>query len=223
MHLKKSRRVLIYFFLLILLGSINNISFNKINFNKVKNIKVTGLDVSESKILSKKIKNLNLENFFSLNSDKINQIINSNNLVENYKIIKIYPSTLNVYIKKTDLVAKINLEGELYYIGSNGKLIVNNFLNDELPYIFGKPNIQDFLTFLKFLENSKISYEEINSFYYFPSKRWDIKLKNNVVIKLSNTNIKKSLDLVYGFLNNSSFKNIKIIDARINDKIIING
>ena len=182
MHLKKSRRVLIYFFLLILLGSINNINFNKINFNKVKNIKITGLDVSESKILSKKIKNLNLENFFSLNSDKINQIINSNNLVENYKIIKIYPSTLNVYIKKTDLVAKINLEGELYYIGSNGKLIDNNFLNDELPYIFGKPNIQDFLTFLKFLENSKISYEEINSFYYFPSKRWDIKLKNNFAI-----------------------------------------
>ena len=74
-----------------------------------------------------------------------------------------------------------------------------------------------------FLDYSKISYEEINSFYYFPSKRWDIKLKNNVVIKLSNTNIKKSLDLVYGFLNNSGFKNIKIIDARINDKIIING
>ena len=223
MQIKKSRRVLIYFFLLILLGSINNISFNKIDFNQVKNIKITGLDFSESKILSKKIQNLNLENFFLLNSEKIIQIINSNNLVENYKIIKIYPSTLNVYIKKTDLVAKINLEGELYYIGSNGKLIDNNFSNDELPHIFGKPNIQDFLTFLKFLDNSKISYEEINSFYYFPSKRWDIKLKNNVVIKLSNTNIKKSLDRAYEFLNDSSFKNIKIIDARINDKIIING
>ena len=223
MHLKKSRRVLIYFFLLILLGSINNISFNKTNFNQVKNIKITGLDVSESKILSKKIQNLNLENFFSLNSDKIIQIINSNNLVENYKIIKIYPSTLDVYINKTDLVAKINLQGKLYYIGSNGKLLDNNYSNDELPHIFGKPNIQDFLTFLKFLDKSKISYKEINSFYYFPSKRWDIKLKNNVVIKLSNTNIKKSLDRAYEFLNDSSFKNIKIIDARINDKIIING
>ncbi len=223
MQIKKSRRVLIYFFLLILLGSINNISFNKINFNQPKNIKITGLDVSESKILSKKIQNLNLENFFLLNSDKINQIINSNNLVENYKIIKIYPSTLDVYIKKTDLVAKINLEGELYFIGSNGKLLDSNFSNDELPHIFGKPKIEDFLTFLKFLDNSEILYEEINSFYYFQSKRWDIKLKNNVVIKLSNTNIKKSLDKAYRFLNDSSFKNIKIIDARINDQIIING
>ena len=223
MHLKKSRKVLIYFFLLILLGSINNISFNKINFNQVKNIKISGLDVSESKILSKKIQNLNLEFFFLLNSDKINQIINSNNLVENYKIIKIYPSTLDVYIKKTDLVAKINLEGELYYIGSNGKLLDSNFSNNELPYIFGKPNIQDFLTFLKLIDNSKISYEEIKSFYYFQSKRWDIKLKNNVVIKLSNTNLKKSLDRAYRFLNDNSFQNIKIIDVRINDQVIING
>ena len=144
-------------------------------------------------------------------------------MVENYEIIKIYPSTLNVYIKKTDLVAKINLEGKLYFIGSNGKLLDNNFSNDELPHIFGRPNIQEFLTFLKFVNNSKISYEEINSFYFFQSKRWDIKLKNNVVIKLSNTNIKKSLDGAYRFLNDSSFKNIKIIDARINDQIIING
>ena len=67
---KKSRRVLIYFFLLILLGSINNINFNKINFNQVKNIKITGLDFSESKIFQKN-SNLNLENFFSLNSDQI--------------------------------------------------------------------------------------------------------------------------------------------------------
>ena len=223
MQIKKSRRVLIYFFLLILLGSINNISFNKINFKQAKKIKIIGLDVSESKILSKKIQNLNLENFFLLNSDKINQIINSNNLVENYKIIKIYPSTLAVYIKKTDLIAKINLEGELYFIGSNGKLLNSNFSNKELPHIFGKPNIQDFLNFLKFLDNSKFSYEEINSFYYFQSKRWDIKLKNNVVIKLSNKNIKKSLDRAYRFLNDSSFENLKIIDARINDKIIING
>lgn len=223
MQIKKSRKVLIYFFFLILLGSINNVSFNKINLNQVKNIKIKGLEDSESKILHKEIQNLNLQIFFLINSDKINQIINSNNLVENYKIKKIYPSTLDVHIKKTLLLAKINLEGELYYIGSNGKLLASNFSNDELPHIFGKANIQEFLNLLKFIADSKISYEEIKSFYYFQSKRWDIKLKNNVIIKLSNTNIKKSLDIAYRFLDDNRFKNITIIDARIIDKIIING
>ena len=71
MQLKKSRKVLIYFFLLILLGSINNITLNKINFNKLQNVKITGLDNADSKKLQNNIQNLRLENFLLLNSDKM--------------------------------------------------------------------------------------------------------------------------------------------------------
>ena len=223
MQLKKSRKVLIYFFLLILLGSINNLSLNKINFNKIKNIKITGLDTVDSNNLKNNIQNLKFENFFLLSSKKIVQIINSNNLVENYKIFKIYPSTLDIQIKKTVLLAKINQKGVLYIVGSNGKLLNSNLSNNELPYIFGKPDITEFLKFKKIIDNSKISYKEIKSFYYFQSKRWDIKLKNNIEIKLSNKNMIESLENVHRFLNDKSFENLKIIDARINNQIIING
>ena len=223
MQLKKSRKVLIYFFLLILLGSINNTSLNKINFNKIQNVKITGLDNTDSKILENNIQNLRLENFLLLNSDKINQIINSNNLVENYKILKIYPSTLDIQITKTILLANINLDGVLYNVGSNGNLLKSNFSNNELPYIFGKPNVSEFLELKRIIDKSKVSYKEIKSFYYFQSKRWDIKLENNIVIKLSNKNLGESLENAYRFLNDKSFKNIKIIDARINNQIIING
>lgn len=223
MQLKKSRKVLIYFFLLILLGSINNLSLNKINFNKIKNIKITGLDTVDSNNLKNNIQNLKFENFFLLSSKKIVQIINSNNLVENYKIFKIYPSTLDIQIKKTVLLAKINQKGVLYIVGSNGKLLNSNLSNNELPYIFGKPDITEFLKFKKIIDKSKISYKEIKSFYYFQSKRWDIKLKNNIEIKLSNKNMIESLENVHRFLNDKSFENLKIIDARINNQIIING
>ena len=223
MQLKKSRKVLIYFFLLILLGSINNLSLNKINFNEIKNIKITGLDTVDSNNLKNNIQNLKFENFFLLSSKKIVQIINSNNLVENYKIFKIYPSTLDIQIKKTVLLAKINQKGVLYIVGSNGKLLNSNLSNNELPYIFGKPDITEFLKFKKIIDNSKISYKEIKSFYYFQSKRWDIKLKNNIEIKLSNKNMIESLENVHRFLNDKSFENLKIIDARINNQIIING
>lgn len=223
MQLKKSRKVLIYFFLLILLGSINNLSLNKINFNKIKNIKITGLDTVDSNDLKNNIQNLKFENFFLLSSKKIVQIINSNNLVENYKIFKIYPSTLDIQIKKTVLLAKINQKGVLYIVGSNGKLLNSNLSNNELPYIFGKPDITEFLKFKKIIDKSKISYKEIKSFYYFQSKRWDIKLKNNIEIKLSNKNIIESLENAHRFLNDKSFENLKIIDARINNQIIING
>ena len=57
-------------------------------------------------------------------------------------------------------------------------------LNKKIIYYKNKPKLLRDIA-----AKTGFSYEEINSFYYFPSKRWDIKLKNNVVIKLSNTNI----------------------------------
>jgi cell division protein FtsQ len=44
MHQRKSKKILIYFFLLFLVGSINNININNLKFQSVKNINVTGLE-----------------------------------------------------------------------------------------------------------------------------------------------------------------------------------
>ena len=41
-------------------------------------------------------------------------------------------------------------------------------------------------------------------------------------IKLSNDNIKKSLSLATKFLHNDEFKNVKVIDARIKNQVILN-
>ena len=88
MQISKSKKISIYIFLLILLGSINNISLNKIQFEKIEKINVSGLDESDNQKLLKKIKNLNLGNIFFINRNEINTIINSNSLVETYDIFK---------------------------------------------------------------------------------------------------------------------------------------
>jgi len=44
MHQRKSKKILIYFFLLFLVGSINNININNLKFQSIKNINVTGLE-----------------------------------------------------------------------------------------------------------------------------------------------------------------------------------
>ncbi len=223
MHQRKSKIIILYLLLLIFVGSINNLTINDLKINKIKNIKISGLNEKDRNILINNLEYLKLENFFLLNKSKIDNIINSNPLIESYKILKIYPSTLNVEIKETVFLANINLDGELFFIGSNGKLSKSNLSNKELPFIFGKPNIHEFLKFRKIIDNSKITYESIKTLYYFQSKRWDIELKNNILIKLPKKNIKISLENAYQFLNDNSFETIKIIDARIGDKIIING
>ena len=219
---RKSKKIILYFFLILILASINNADLNNLKLYKINKINISGIQGIEKKILLKNIENLNLTNIFFLNASEISRIIDSNTFIENYKIFKKYPSTLNIEIKETNFLAKINLDNQLFYVGSNGRLIDLNFTKENLPYIFGKPEIDEFLEFKKIIDNSKILYKEIISFYYFPSKRWDIKLKNNILIKLPKNETKKSLNDVVKFLDENDLNNINIVDARIKNQIILN-
>jgi cell division protein FtsQ len=223
MHQRKSKKILIYLFLLFLVGSINNIHINNLNFLSVKEINVTGLENKENSTLSKKIERLlKLDNIYLINKKDLNTLIESNNLVEKYFIFKRYPSSLNINIDKTNFLAKISKNGKIYDLASNGKLIENRHSNRQLPFVFGNPEIVEFFNIKKIIDESQISFEEIESLYFFLSKRWDLKLRNNIIIKLPNDNTKEGLKLVSEFLHNNEFKYIKIIDARIKNQIILN-
>ena len=217
MQQQKSKKILIYFFLLLVVGSINNINLNSLKFQNINNISISGLDIKNKLILLKKIENLNLNNIFLINKTDLTDEIDSNALIENYSIFKKYPSSLNVNIKKAKFLAKINKNGQILYIGSNGKFIKNNSSNYQLPFIFGNPEVIEFFNIKEIIDKSKISYSEIKNLYFFPSKRWDLELIDNTIIKLPNDNIDLAFNLVIEFLNDHKF-----IDARIKNQIILN-
>ena len=51
----------------------------------------------------------------------------------------------------------------------------------------------------------------------------DLKLKNNILLKLSKDHTLASLNNAFEVLNDKTLKEIKIIDVRIENQIIING
>ena len=222
MQQRKSKIISIYLFLIIILGSVNNLSLSKIKFNKVENINISGLDNSENTIIQKDLESLNLGSIFFLDENSIGKVIDSNTLIQKYKIFKKYPSTLDIEIEKTDFLGKINQDGKTFIIGSNGKLIKNNSSINNLPFIFGNPEISEFLSLKKIIDSSNILYDEIENFYFFKSKRWDVELTNNILIKLSEDNLKESLNNAFKFMNNINLENTKVIDARIKNQIILN-
>ena len=181
MHLRKGKKSIFYFFLLIMFGSINNINLRNIEINKIKSINVDGFENKENIIIIEKISDLKLDNIFFLDSKKIKKILDSNPLVDKYDVFKNYPSSIKIYIVKTKFLAKINIDGNTFIIGSNGKLLDNYLGSDELPFIFGKPNVDEFLEFKKIFDKSKFEYDQVKNLYYFPSKRWDIEFKNNKI------------------------------------------
>ena len=219
---RKSNKIISYFFLFLIVSSTNNLDLNNIKLEKIKNINVSGLDHEDKKKLLNEIKSLELKNIFSFDILELKKIFGENTLIEKYKIFRIYPSTLNIEIQKTNFLAKISSNNKIYLVGTNGKLSNANISKIKLPFIFGNPDIQNFLKFKKIIDDSKISYNQIKNIYYFQSKRWDIELENNVLLKLPKDNIKTSLDNSFEFINFNNFLNNKTIDTRIENQIIVN-
>ncbi len=222
MHQRKIKIILIYFFLLLTVGSINNSNILNLKFDGIKYIKILGTNNLNKDLIEKDIKDLDLENIFFLNKKDFINVFNSNSLVESFNVFKKYPSTIQIEIKETNLVAKIKKSEKIVYVGTNGKLSEKKISEKELPFIFGKPNIQEFLLFKKNIDKSNFSFEEVKNLYFFPSKRWDIELKNNIILKLPKENVKKSLNDIFQFLKNNNFNKMKTIDARVKNQIIIN-
>ena len=217
MQQRKSKKILIYIFLLLVVGSINNINFNNLTLGNINNINISGLDIKDKSTLLKQIENFSLNNIFLISKIDLTNEIELNSSVENYSVFKRYPSSLDINIEKTKFLAKINKNSQIFYIGSNGKFVKNDFVNNKLPFIFGNPEINEFFNIKEIIDKSKISYSEIKNLYFFPSKRWDLELRDNTIIKLPNENTNLALKLAINFLDDNKF-----IDARIKNQIILN-
>ena len=141
------------------------------------------------------------------------------NIIEEYKVNKIYPSTININIKPTKFVARLSNNDQL--VGENGKLIEDKENSETLPYIFGEFNSQYFLIFKKNIAQSKFTFEKFKTLYFFPSNRWDILTNDDILIKLPQNDFSESLNLAYKIINNNEFKNRRMIDLRIKNHLII--
>ncbi len=220
MHQKRNK-ILIYLSYLILFGSISNLNLLEQDFFKIKDINTNGLENNDTS-LKQKLDNLYFSNIFFVKKEKIKKIINENSVVENFKIRKLYPSTLEINIVKTKFLALTKKDNNFFYIGSNSKLIKTESLDKSLPFIYGKFDNSDFIKIKKIIDDSKLDYNDIENFYFFPSKRWDLKLKNGLLIKLPKENIPNNMNIIFDILKNNNFEASKIIDARIPGSIIIN-
>jgi len=214
-----SKKILVYFFLFIIFGSLNNKNLAQLKFPNIEKIKIEGLE-TENKEFQKSLDLFKMKSLFHLDKLKVRELLNSNNLIEEYVISKRYPSSLEIKIVETELLALLNRKGKSFYLGSNGKLIEAEDMVKNLPYIFGDPNIDKFLSLKRMIDNSKLDYNDVENLFFFPSGRWDIETSSGVLIKLPIENIEKSLELSLNLLDYKQFDNIKSIDTRPQNQVI---
>ena len=222
-QIDKKQKLFIYLFFLLLLTTFNNLSLSNSEYLKLKvnQIKVSGLNSENNLKISEEFNKLiHQKNIFFINKNYFIKILEKNNLIHSFKVKKIYPNSIEVKVKKTELLAITNHNKNKFFIGSNGKLINFESSSENLPYVFGKIKIENFIKFTKIITKSKFNFEEISELYFFPSGRWDIKSKKGILIKLPETNLLKALNLAHQITINEIFKNDKIIDLRIYNHVI---
>ena len=222
MHLLISKKITIYLLLFCFLVSINNISLMNISFPKIDKIEIIGLNLDEKKKIESIINDANFKNIFYLDKQYLKKKINSINNIEQFEIFKNYPSTLKIFIKETKILARTKRNSLDYLIGSNGKLILNDYSVSNIPFVFGDLDINEFLNFKREIDQSNFNFEDITKLYYFKSKRWDIETYQGYLIRLSKDNVKNDLNLFIRLSDEDKFKDELIIDFRQKDQIILN-
>jgi len=225
-YIDKKKNFLFLFLTLFFLSSVNSQLFieKKQSFYDLKSIEVIGLDNAINLEIEKNLNFLKNTNIFFIDREILKDQISKYNYIENYNIIKLYPSKIILELQQTDFLAKTIENNEIFLIGSNSKLInIKKFNNyEDLPMVFGKFTLEKFVSFEKIINKSGLEYHNIKEIFFYPSGRIDIKNKDNVLIKFPRTNLEIALNQVNKLLKNKNFNN-NVIDLRVLNQLILSN
>ena len=226
MHLSiNKKKIYFYLFTFVFINTLFNI--NQIgkfsNIFKLEYININGLNLDEENSLRNDLALFKNQNIFLIKNNHIYSILDNLSQIESFKIKKIFPSKIDIDIKKTTYVGKTMKNGKVYLIGNNKKFIEQKKINirPNVPFVFGNFSIKEFLILQNNLKDNNFNLDEFKSYYYYKNGRWDLNKKDNITIKLPFTDDKQSLKQ-YKILEDEGkiYKN-SIIDLRVPKKIII--
>ena len=209
----KKKKIYFYIFIFLILSTLNNLSFLDIG-NKILNVKkinVIGLNKNLNTEIYKSVSFLLNNNLLFINKEKLIEKLNEFKFIERYEISKKFPSSIEIILEQTELIA-ITIKGnKKFFIGGNGQLIPIEIYekHGKLPYVFGDFVVNDFLDLIQKFKINKFQYSNITDYYFFPSGRWDIKTSNGNLIKFSSSNLNKSIELAKKINENSNINKTK--------------
>lgn len=219
MPLKKGKKfnLILYISLILILSSINN--YNYKNIFIIKYIKVNGFSDEKNKIVKDEFQIISGGNIIFLDKKNFKKMIDRNDIKE-LIVKKIYPNKILVNFIPAKPICIIENKNNKIVLGDNGKILDIKINENNFPIIRGSENISHIFEVVNLLNSSKFNYNSIENIFFFQSGRFDIKLKNELLIRFPINYTKEIIDYGSDLLNNKKFVNSKIIDLRINNRII---
>ena len=195
----------------------------KLEFFSIKHIEINGVVNSSKKEIEKKLKNIKDKNLFFLNYNNFKGTLDDIDFVQTFKIKKIYPNKVKIEVIELEPIGiYINDIDNNYLLLKNNK-IINNYKNNftNLPEVHGKGAIENFSNFYKKIEKSKFNIKLVKKYNYYATRRWDVLLNDNKLIKLPPENYNEALEKFAEIYEKSEFNKFKIFDFRIKNELIM--
>ncbi len=190
-------------------------------FFKIENIKIENTKIVDLLELKRDLEFLKGTSLLFLDKVKVINVITKYEFIENMRLRKSYPNTVEIIIFEKKPIAVQILGNTKFYISEKGEKL-NFFKNEfyeDLPIIFG--NQKNFSSFFSEIKQSDLPSNQIKAFYYFDIGRWDIVLKNEKIIKLPEKGYMEILVKINSILNDKNFSKYRIFDYRIKDQLIL--
>ena len=193
-------------------------SLSVVNINGLNNI-------NEDEILNL-IKPYKGSSIFLIPIKKIAKKISQNNWVKSINIQSNYKDTIEINIDESKPIG-IYTTGIQNILFSDDLKILENIANNEKRFsalikFEGKNSIHESIKLIDSFPDDFIQY--VDKAFLINQRRWDLELKNSILLKLPENNIKKALEnfkKIYINFSNNELIDIETIDLRMKQKIIL--
>lgn len=204
-----------------MLTTFQNKKINDLNFLNINKIEILGISNTEKNQFKTRLEYLYDQNIFKIKKNEILDLLSTEKILESINIKKNYPTKLIANFKKTEFIAITKVNNLDYYIGSNKNLILTSNKKTKLPRINDSTNYSDLLKLKKIIDQSNLNFGSIEEITYFKSGRYDLLMANGLIIKLPINNLESSIKFLEKIIFRNEFNNLKIIDLRLNNQLIV--
>ena len=192
---------------------------------QLTNVEINFLERANKSEVSNILNQYYDQSIFLLPLDEISNSISQLSWVKNVNLSINFNNKLNVEILEYEPIGLLFYNNQFFYFSKDGKIIdkFREEFNERFIIFYGNQSSKVASNFLNIINKTE-TVNMIKEAYYINERRWDVKLKNNILLNLSEINIEESLNnyikLIKKF-NNFDIIKIKSIDLRDSEKAII--
>ena len=210
-----------------LISTIENLS---LDFNyTLQTYNIDGLNSIKEADIIKIIKPYINTSNFQLKIRKISNSILENNWIKTVKLKIDYKNKIFIEITEFIPVGIYFFNNKKYYFNSKGKIIdyvtSEHYSNNELITFAGESSTNNAYSLLKILDKYIKNFDKkILQATFIKNRRWNLLLEGNILLKLSEINIKQSIENYFILTDNLSYNNlndVRMIDLRDTQKSVI--